>query len=143
MEITLTMPKENKTEHSARVLIAARPDRMRDSLHLVLKAVPGINIIGSADNSSSALRMVSEHHPALVLLDTNLPGEGTASVLKRIKANGSQSRCLVLSGTIRQRRETQAAGADVALLKGFSTEQFLEIIEALLSEQEAEGPRYQ
>ena len=134
------MPKENKTERGARVLIAARRDRMRDSLHLLLKAVPGINIIGSADNSSSALRMVSEHHPALVLLDTNLPGEETTGVLRRIKANGSQSRCLVLSGTIDQRRETQAAGADVALLKGFSTEQFLETIEALL---EAKGLRDQ
>ena len=87
--------------------------------------------------------MVSEYHPALVLLDTNLPGKGAISVLKRIKTNGCRSQCLVLSGTIRQKRESQAAGADVALLKGFSTEQFLEIIEALLVEQEAEGPRYQ
>jgi DNA-binding NarL/FixJ family response regulator len=108
---------------------------MRESLHILLKMVCGINIVGSADDSASSLKMISEHHPALVLLDTNLPGEETTTVLKRIKANGSQSRCLVLADNFRQQREAKSAGADAALVKGFPTAKLFEIIEGLLSEQ--------
>jgi DNA-binding NarL/FixJ family response regulator len=126
------MQRENRIEASTRVLIAARPDRMRDSLRFLLRTMPGIDIIGPADDSSSTLRMVSEHRPALVLLDTNLPGEKIPSLLKQIKAHGSPGRCLVLSENSRQQQETRAAGADAALLKGFSTEQLFETVAALL-----------
>jgi DNA-binding NarL/FixJ family response regulator len=126
------VPVANENEHNASVLIAARPCRMRDSLRLLLKTMPGIEIVGHADDSASALRMVAEHHPALVLLDTNLPGEGVATVLQQIKASGSPSRCLVLAGSSRQQRKAREAGADAALLGGFSATELFEAIEGLL-----------
>lgn len=136
MNTLITRPGEDKAEHSAPVLIAAKPGRPRDSLHILLKMILGINIIGLASDSSSALAMVSEHHPALVLLDTNLPGEEMTTLLRRIKANGSQSRCLVLSDNFRQQLEARSAGADAALVKGFSTIKLFEAIERLLLEHE-------
>lgn len=123
-----------KEEQSPKLLIAAEPDRMRDRLHLLLKTVRGINIIGLADDSSAALRMVSEHRPALVLLDINLLGEGMTAVLEQIKAKESQSRCLVLADTFEQRREAGSAGADAALVKGFSMEELFQTIEELLQD---------
>jgi DNA-binding NarL/FixJ family response regulator len=122
-----------KTDRNASILIAARPCRMRDSLRFLLKTVPGIEIVGQADDSASALRMVTEHHPMLVLLDTNLPGEGVSTVVRQIKANGSQSRCLVLAGDAWQQREARDAGADVALLKGFPAARLVEAVGELLA----------
>ena len=130
------MPIVSQTKHRASVLIAGRPSRIRDSLRFLLKTRPGIEIIGHADDSALALRMVAEHHPALFLLDTNLPGEGAASVLRQIKANGSQSRCLVLASNTRQQKEARNAGADVTLLKGCSAAELFGAIERLLPEQE-------
>ncbi len=131
----VTTMQEDKVERNAPVLIVAKPDRLRDSLQFLLKTVPEINIVGLADDSSSALRLVSEHRLALVLLDTNLPGEEMTTVLRRIKADGSRSRCLVLSDTFEQQRRARSAGADVALVKGFSVAELFEVMEKLLPEQ--------
>jgi DNA-binding NarL/FixJ family response regulator len=129
------MPKElqNKKVRNASVLVAARPDRMRDSLLILLKSVLGINIVGQAGDSSAALRMFSEHHPALVLLDTNLPGEGFVTMLQHIKSDGFQSRCLVLADDAQRQQQAQAAGADAALLKGFTTAELFETTKRLLT----------
>ena len=128
-------PIVDENEHNASVLIAARPCRMRDSLRLLLRTMPGIEIAGCADDSVSALRMFAECHPVLALLDTNLPGEGVTSVLRQIKANGSGTHCLVLAGDAWQQRKASAAGADVTLLKGFSMAELVKAIEGLLVEQ--------
>jgi DNA-binding NarL/FixJ family response regulator len=118
-------------DKNAPILLAARPDRMRDSLNILLKSVLGVNIIGQASDSSTALKMISEQHPVLVLLDTNLPGEGYAIVLQHIKSDGS-SRCLVLADDVRRQRQARSAGADAALLKGFTTAELFETTERLL-----------
>jgi DNA-binding NarL/FixJ family response regulator len=133
----VSIVRQGNAAYRSPVLIAARPGRMRDSLHTLLESMLGLNIVGHADDSAAALRMVIEQRPALVLLDTNLPGEGVPSVLKRIKANGSQSRCLVLADSVQQQREAQAAGADVALLKGFPAVELFESVEELLVDREA------
>ena len=130
--------QENKTGCSALVLIAAKPNRLRDSLQFLLKTMPEINIIGLADDSALALRMISERHPALVLLDTNLPGDEMTTMLKQIKASGYQSRCLVLSDTFEQQQSVESAGADMALVRGFSVAELFEVMEKLLPEQEAQ-----
>jgi len=122
---------EDEIKPGALVLVAARPDRMRVSLQTLLM-VNGINVIGHADDSSSAVRMVSKHRPALLLLDTNLPGEEVSTVLKQIKANGSQSRCLVLVDNVQQQQEAKSAGADAVLLRGFRTAKLIEVVESLL-----------
>lgn len=121
------------------ILIAARPDRMRDSLCLLLESRRGFRVVGHADDCGAALRMVAEQRPVLVLLDTNLPGERLAVLLEQIRINAPQSRCLVLADDVWQRREACAAGADGTLLKGFPAEELLQIIEQARAEREAGG----
>ena len=127
------MTETDKVEYCRSVLIAANPGRMRDSLHLLLKTVNKITIVGLADDSTSTLQMVHELHPGLVLLDTNLPGEDVTSLLKRIKGNGTRSRCLVLANNFEQQGKAEAAGADMTLVKGFATAKLFQTIEHLLT----------
>jgi DNA-binding NarL/FixJ family response regulator len=83
--------------------------------------------------------MVSDLCPALVLLDTNLPGEDVVRVLQRIKADGCSPRCLVLVDTRQQQRDAIATGADVALLKGYPTTKLFEVIQTLTAQRETHG----
>jgi two-component system nitrate/nitrite response regulator NarL len=115
-------------------LIAAKPGRMRDCLQALLKVVSQIKVIGRADDGASALKLVTELEPALVLLDTNLAEAQVYPVLEQIKATRSQTRCIVLADSIRQRQLAEAAGADAALIKGFRTANLIEVIERLASE---------
>jgi two-component system response regulator NreC len=134
MEMILSTPTNNiATKHSISVLIVARSDRMREGLKLVLQCKPWIKLVGQADKSASALEMVSQYRPAVVILDTNLSNNGTwMTVLKQVKAESPQTRCLVLIDTTRKLQAAKSAGADVALLKGFPAAELFESIEGLL-----------
>jgi DNA-binding NarL/FixJ family response regulator len=114
-------------------LIAAKPGRMRDCLHALLKAVSHIQVIGCADDGASALKLVIEHEPDLVLLDTNLAEAQAYLVLEQIKATRPQTRCIVLADTAQQRQLAEAAGADAALIKGYRAARLAEVIENLAS----------
>ena len=137
MDRTRTMSEgidiEGNGDGNEPVLIAGKPSRMRDSLHTLLKTMPGIEIVGHADDDSAALRMVAEHRPVLVLLDTNLPGEDFTTVLDQIKAARPKNRSLVLVENLNQQQEARAAGADAALIKGYRTAELFAVIERLLS----------
>ena len=113
------------------VLIAAKPGRMRDCLHALLKAVSQIQVIGCADNGASALKLIAEHRPNLALLDTNLTEPQVYPVLEQIKAARSQTRCIVLVDNVKQRRLAEDAGADAALIKGYRADKLVEVIEKL------------
>jgi DNA-binding NarL/FixJ family response regulator len=121
----------------AMALIAAKPGPLADSLQALLMAVPQIETVKQVSDAQSVLRVLTEHQPALVLLDTNLPGNGTLTVLKRIKSQRPQSRCLVLTDDIQQQHDAKTAGADLALLKGFPAVELYEIIVGLLPRAEA------
>ncbi len=101
--------------------------------------------------------MVREQHPALVLLDTNLyhqediprrteqslslpkrvpiPAKQVSALAKQIKAQQPETRCLVLADNVHQQQAvTDAAGANGALLKGFSTAMLFAAIQQVLGE---------
>ncbi len=120
------------------VLIISKPDSLRDGLKTFLRAIPHIGTIYQIDDIPSALEIMIQHHPALVLLDTNLfNGNGPSAAVKQLKAAETQSRCLVLADDDQQQQEAQDAGADVSLLKGFPADKLYEVIEGLLSEAES------
>ena len=67
----------------ALALIAARPGRMRDSLQALLAARFRTDAVDVADDSPAALRRVAAaSRPALLVLDTSLPGGAAWSLLK-------------------------------------------------------------
>ncbi len=120
-----------KSDMSA--LLVARPGRVRDGLQALLTATPQIAMIDQADDGSSVLRFVGEHHPSLVLLDTDLPNDSVWAMLRTIKTVWPQTLCLVLTDNSRSERTAKVAGADGVLLKGFLTGELFAEIERLLS----------
>jgi DNA-binding NarL/FixJ family response regulator len=106
---------------------------MREGLKLVLQCRPWIKLVGQTDKSASALEMVSQYRPAVVILDTNISDNGVwMTVLKQVKAESPQTRCLVLIDATQKLQAAKSAGADVTLLKGFPAVELFESIEGLL-----------
>lgn len=115
----------------------ARPSLLRDGLSAVLSAIPQAEIVGQVADGHAALGMVLERHPALVVLEGDRPGKEVWDVLRQIKAEWPQTRCVVLADDTFQQGAANAAGADIALVKGFPAEALFTTIERLLPGDEA------
>ena len=115
-------------------LIVTGSGSLQSGLLALTTAIPRIEVVGEASNASVALGMIGEHRPDLVLLDTDLAGDEEWTVLKGIKAQWPQIRCIVLADDVRQQRQAEAFGADVVLLKGTRPAKLIAAIERLLSQ---------
>jgi two-component system response regulator NreC len=116
---------------------------MRDSLKYLLELKPWIKVVGQTDEVASALEMVNQHHPALMILDTNMPDNGVwMTILKQVKAESPQTRCLVLTDPVQRLRAARAAGADAVLMKGFAMAKLFAAIERLLSLEEDNNEQF-
>jgi len=115
------------------IMIVAKPGVERDGFQAVLTAIPRAQVMDPAGDGVSALRAVAEHHPALVLLDTNLPDSQVWTLLEQVKAQWPQVQCLVLADNRQQRQTAQTAGADRVLIKGCPAKEFYANINGMLS----------
>ena len=104
------------------LLLVARPGRMREGLLALLRTIPEIEIVGQADSELQALALISQQQPALVMLDSSLaPGE-MLPMLVQIKDGYPRTRCIVLVENVQGQGAAREAGADSALITGFSAE---------------------
>jgi DNA-binding NarL/FixJ family response regulator len=104
------------------LLLIARPGRMREGLQALLRSIPEIEIVGQADWESQALALIAQQHPALVLLDSSLTPREMLPTLMQIKGEYPRMRCIVLVENAQQQDAARDAGADTALITGFSAE---------------------
>ena len=104
------------------LLLIARPGRMRDGLQALLRTIPGIEIIGQADCGTRALTLISEKELPLVLLDSSPGSAEMLATLRQIKDGHPQVRCIALVENAQQQVAAKEAGADTALVTGFSAE---------------------
>lgn len=116
----------------ASAVIVAKPGRFRDSLRALLTATPQIDAVNQANDEESALKAIAVDHVTLMLLDGSLPGNEVGAMLRGIRAERPQVRCIVLADNARQQREAKAAGADAVLLKGFPTADLFQTVDRLL-----------
>ena len=114
-------------------LIVAKPGPLRNSLQALMTTVPQIEILAETTDPSALLRMGAEIQPNIVLLDADLPGEQVWSALQEIKEEWAQTRSIVLVEDSQQQQKAQAAGADVALIKGYPAARLITAIGELLS----------
>ena len=113
-------------------LIVAHPGPVRDGLRALLTAIPQVESSKEVDDASSALRIVKEHHPALVLISVDLSGDEVWDLLRQIKAERPQTRSILLVNDVHQQRLAQAAGADGVLLEGSPASKLSATIKSLL-----------
>ena len=113
-------------------LIVARPSPLRNSLQSLMTTIPQIEILAETSDPSALLRMGAGIQPDVVLLDASLPQEQVWAALRQIKEEWCHTRTIVLVEDSQQQQEIEAAGADVALLKGYPAAKLITAIEELL-----------
>jgi DNA-binding NarL/FixJ family response regulator len=113
-------------------LIVARPGPLRNSLQSLMTTMPQIEILAEATDPSALLRMGAKIQPDIVLLDADLPEEQVRAALRQIKEEWCHTRSIVLVEDSQQQQEIEAAGADVALVKGYPAAKLIGAIEGLL-----------
>jgi DNA-binding NarL/FixJ family response regulator len=114
-------------------LIATRPGSLQDSLVALMTTMDQVNAVLIAEDGASALRMMAQHRPALVVIETGLPTEEGHVPLQEIKTRWPQTRCIALVEDIEQQQQAESAGADVVLIAGFPPARFIAAIEGMLS----------
>ena len=117
-------------------LIVARPGPLRNSLQSLMTTIPQIEILAETSEPSALLRMGAGIQPDVVLLDASLPEEQVWEALRQIKEEWCHTRSIVLVEDSQQQQEMEAAGADVALLKGYPAAKLIATIEGLLSQKD-------
>ncbi|MGE0489339.1 MAG: chemotaxis response regulator protein-glutamate methylesterase [Vulcanimicrobiota bacterium] len=92
---------------SVRVLIVDDSSLFRRILTTVFRAIPGVEVVGSASNGAEALRLVESLKPELVSLDLEMPEMDGLETLRRLRLLDTRSKVLMVSAhTTRGARRT-------------------------------------
>jgi DNA-binding NarL/FixJ family response regulator len=95
----------------------------RTGMSRAVQACEGLELRGEAADGETALRLVDELEPDLVILDLRMPVVDGFGVLERLHAEGPPAcRVLVISATLDDgvEEEVMAAGADACMSKALS-----------------------
>jgi two-component system, NarL family, response regulator len=116
--------------HPITVLLVEDDPLFRMGLALVIRNHPQLELVGKVEDGESALEMLTQQVPQIVLLDIGLPGLGGEETLVRIKRAYPQVRVLVLTSREEARmvQKMLQAGADGYCLKGITPDHLLTVI---------------
>lgn len=117
---------------STLIMIVVNASALQDGLLALMTTIPQIGVVLVAEDQSSAMRMVDDHRPGLIVLDLELFRENTQALTARLSAQSPPGQTIALADDSEQKEEAKAAGVDTVLLKGFSATEFIAAIEELL-----------
>jgi DNA-binding NarL/FixJ family response regulator len=126
----------------ARILIADEHPIFRDGLKRLLETESGLQVVGEAGNAITALQLVRQLEPDLLLLDLAMPQSGGLDVLRALAAVSRLPRTIVLTESLGQDQLIIALrlGVRGIVLKESTTKSLCESIRLVLNDQYALGP---
>ncbi len=120
----------NQESKVIRVVVADDHFIVREGLRLILETGQGIELIGDAADGASAVRLVGEAQPDVVLMDLRMPGLDGLQAIERIRAQWPHIAVVILTIYNEDTLMIQGlqAGASGYLLKDTSRETLLDAI---------------
>ena len=87
------------TENTEAVTVVVADDQsaVREGLVLLLGTVPGIAVIGEAEDGEAAVEVVAAKSPQVVLMDLNMPRLDGVEATRRVRASHPQTQVVVLT----------------------------------------------
>ena len=128
-----------------RVLAADDQRVVREGLALLLSLLPGVEVVGTAADGASALALVAELRPDVVLMDLRMPGMDGAAATRRLRAEHPSVKVIVLTTYADDRSVVGAlqAGADGYLTKDAGGDEIRQALERVLHGQAVIDPAVQ
>jgi two-component system response regulator NreC len=80
-----------------RIVLADDHVVMRSGLRLLLETEPGFKIVAEAADAQAAARSVRGHHPDVLILDLNMPGESALELIPRMREEAPGTGIVVLT----------------------------------------------
>lgn len=123
------------------VVVADDEELVRDALADLLDSDEGFTVVGRAADAAGAVRLASEHHPDLAIVDVRMPGGGPAAAAG-IRSQSSSTKIVALSA-YDERWAVLAmveAGAIGYLVKGELASKLLDMLRDLAEGQPRLAP---
>lgn len=120
---------------AARIVIVDDQGLFRDGLSLLLDLDDRVEVVGRAADGDEAVRIVSEVHPDVVLMDLKMPGSDGVEATGRIVREAPEVRVIILTTFESDGYVLQAlrAGASGYLLKDSTPEAIVLSIQAVMA----------
>jgi DNA-binding NarL/FixJ family response regulator len=120
---------------SNKIVLADDHQFLLEGIMTILKDMPSVEIVATAQNGIELMDAVSKLKPSLVIMDLNMPGYDGLQCLQKIKDNYSGIKVLILSNYNQPElvEEVKKMQADGYLVKNSSAAQLKQTIETILS----------
>jgi len=116
-----------------RILLVDDHPMMRDSLRLMLEQQPGLAVVGVGGDCATAWELVKDLHPALVLMDLDLPDGSGLALTRRIRQKFPGTKVLVLTAHQGQAVAAAEAGAQGYLVKTEAATELLAAVKSVIA----------
>jgi two-component system LytT family response regulator/two-component system response regulator LytT len=83
----------------------------REELKYLLDSVGGVDVVAQGANGIEAVDLIEEHHPDLVFLDVQMPGQDGFAVIQRVMERSRMGKAAPEKGDAEKRGTTSAASA--------------------------------
>jgi len=132
-----------QSSETIRIVLADDHAVVRSGLRLLLDGEPDFEVVAEAGDVESARRYVRGHHPAVLVLDLNMPGESSLQAIPAIRAEFSETQIVVL--TMQQEpafaREALGAGALGYVLKEAADDELVQAVRNAAAGESYLNPR--
>jgi DNA-binding NarL/FixJ family response regulator len=98
-EVELAEPVEEAKPSRIRVVLVDDHPIIRQGVRKLLELEGDIEVVGEADNGRSALEIVEETRPDVVLLDLKMPGMDGLTALQTLQHSTNRTRIIVLTAS--------------------------------------------
>mgnify|MGYP001034168780 CR=1 FL=1 len=122
---------------SIRVVIADDHTLVRAGFRAYLRQLPGVEVVGEAENGRETLRLVERSQPDVVLMDISMPGMNGLEAVTRLVSDFPELRVIILSMHTEKKyvRWALRAGASGYLSKDSGTAELELALQAVASGQ--------
>jgi len=87
----------NTPVKSVRVILADDHTLVRAGIRALLEKLPGVEVVGEANDGREVLELVKLHRPDVVLMDITMPGLNGLEAAERIASRFAEVRVIILS----------------------------------------------
>src|SRR6266849_5060436 len=124
-------PRERrKAGRRVEIAVATRPVLVRDVLSRLLDTVPGLRVVGSADNEDEIRRVLSKLRPEVLLFDYEAMGPNGEGIVARLRRASPATRILVIASRSGDESVEQVLRAGASGLVGKQLE-FAVLVQAI------------